>query len=303
MGVFNVLNKLVSDWLLKSGIQGIHPSESNSRHLPQALVGQDNEKYLEGISLAIDRGLIEFACGDRSSGFDPFSHLDGSKNLKFDSSYTDRIDDFWSPLLLHLKSHEAPRILDFGAGAGVTASQLNRLIPHSIIHTVGLTPINPFLRFREDFHPRDFNLSLATHNHSRRLQEIFEETQAAYIQKQFIGAVPDEVKLPREEYDLIWENYGPLYHLAQSACSDGRWDGFTAAISAAMAALRDGGALVMLPSIIGWDQTPLKTLLVEVARKIDTSGVLLAHQNTVVSLRSESPVREIMEALGFRNLV
>lgn len=102
-------------------------------------VCSSKEEYLAGIERARQEGLIVDLEGDAHQ--DAHGHI--SHGLM---TYNTRGGNLVTDALLNLAGDYA-RVLELGHGAGALASAINCRFPFVQLDTVGLEPINPYLRF------------------------------------------------------------------------------------------------------------------------------------------------------------
>lgn len=203
-----------------------------------AMIGKD--KYGLGIERAIEEGLIEIHGGKFPE--DAFAHYNGDLEKRMGISHVN------SRILRPIQREIAKtfpgkfRYLELGAGAGVSAASMAEL-PTAEVHTVGLTPINPYLDFNIKgygwgeieslvenflrFFEYQFQYNPDYLRYSRRSKvppqiildkqsslgiPFFLEREIPFIKKQFIGSFPDEFQGDGISYDFISDDCGPCMH-------------------------------------------------------------------------------------------
>lgn len=198
------------------------------------------DKYIEGVEIAKEAGLIVMCSNSKLN--DPFAHYNpdrfGNEGIKGTNSR--RLDELAGELV---KSFAGKfKYLELGAGAGVAAATMAEKFGAEV-HTVGLTPINPFLRFPEYELKLGINSSLSTDYVAvlkamyKKSDEVitcirrgvlppqvllevqkeygnffFVENPEPFIKKQFIGRFPEEIPLRGNSYDFIFDECGPCMY-------------------------------------------------------------------------------------------
>ncbi len=129
--------------------------------------------------------------------------------------------------------------LELGPGAGLAVASLSRCAPAAVIETISLSPINPYLRWKvEDLeslwrkvssHDRSNYFEPATTSY--RIQDLLQQqarggvdvleiVDVPFIHKQHLGLFPHQITLPKEHYQVIYDNFGALVHLGTSFLED-----------------------------------------------------------------------------------
>lgn len=85
---------------------------------------------------------------------------------------------------------DRPRILELGPGAGAGAAQIRRLQPRCTLETVSLTPIDPF-------HPMNSDGAAPSETPS--------------IDRQHVGEVNTVLPGIESRFDVIYDNFGPVF--------------------------------------------------------------------------------------------
>ncbi len=215
-------------------------------------MGLDNCKskneYLDMVANANDAGDISF--------FGESRVLHGHLSFGISETNTRRFEKV-ADALMKMASRDA-EVLEMGAGAGVFASALTSRFPHASIDTIGLEPVNPYLRFGPSFSYLDKFMFIADRgilsawaeikrrfceidaNHVKNVlkseagsicdfDDFFQLQKdlglqvtalldTPFIRHQFIGLFRESVCDRLGTYDLIVERYGPLYYQEYIEC-------------------------------------------------------------------------------------
>ena len=201
------------------------------------------DKYKEGIEKGIAMNLI--LVQGKKKRADYFDHYNEDPTFKsgFKSTNTRKLNTTVDAIAGTFPGRF--RYLELGAGAGVSAATVSEIYGAEV-HTVGLSPINPFLRFHAHYLQPDDDDSLSCNfEHLIRgmwhfseetisalgrrelppqllfeLQEeygamFFMESSVPFIHRQFIGRFPEDINFEGNTYDLIVDDCGAcLYSLA-----------------------------------------------------------------------------------------
>ncbi len=182
-------------------------------------VKKGKEIYLEGVERAENDGLIIRGKGH----YDGFSHIDGALS----PSNTRRLPPQVFALLAHVSSNA--KVLDVGAGSGSAAWELHNERPDLGIHTLGLSPINPYLGFsgsnagvsdRTKRVARPFSgelfgtdapyADLLGDQPSEGTGFSFERVAKPFIERQYVMSLMNMIFDTR--YAILYEQFGPVFH-------------------------------------------------------------------------------------------
>ena len=259
--------------------------------------GRMQIEYARGIALAERLGLIEYAPDRGSASGDAYSHLDskqGGMNLTNVNSRA--LAPLAQLVVKALRAERGMKVIELGSGSGAALSELSQILPHSELHSVGLTPINPFLRFRSrgDVEPR-----LLQRQSMGDPSTLFEVCAEPYIAKQYIGHFPNSVRVPRQAFQFVYEMYGPIYHLT-SCSTDSEHAAFCNRV---LDLLHPQG--VMYLGQVSSKQTSrvMKSTLLErdpQALVLEVSGGIYDVFPSFIFARGASPVRPMLEPLSGR---
>lgn len=188
-------------------------------------------RYQDGVTKAKEAGNIKmnFSTSDNYShsiGITPFN----SRGL---TAVAKKILQAWP-------DPKPKKVLEIGPGCMAAASAISLLVPEAKIHTAGgLTPANPYWRFSEDilfgdgsritvadtvkdklikisapesdktFHSPDDLMAIQ----QKYGIKIFDVLEKPYIELQCVDQFPDYCSLQKGDYDFVYENCGPNWHL------------------------------------------------------------------------------------------
>ncbi|MEK9166917.1 MAG: hypothetical protein AAB836_01305 [Patescibacteria group bacterium] len=198
------------------------------------------DKYGDGIERGLDEGLIEI-CGKKIT--DSHAHYDKDENQRIGlrPTNTRKLKPVQADIAASFPGEF--RYLDMGAGSGVSASEMSSRFPAEV-HTLGLTPINPFLDFNLAGYADSQGECLAGNRIRRDLRHLsrtrselisyleksefppqlilrmqgvlgmpfFIERDEPFIKKQFIGNFPVDFPETGVTYDFISDVCGPCLH-------------------------------------------------------------------------------------------
>ena len=189
--------------------------------------------------MAKEAGLIKIYSEDRSDAFAHYS-TDRFSSHGLKSTNSRRLDEISGELAKSFPGKFT--YLELGAGAGVAAATMAEKFPAEV-HTIGLTPINPFLKFPSRELRFGINSSLSEDflevikSMTFRSDELitcirrrvlppqlllelqkeygnffFVESPEPFIKKQFIGHFPEEIPLQSRSYDFVFDECGPCMY-------------------------------------------------------------------------------------------
>jgi hypothetical protein len=205
--------------------------------------------YQQGIRRAEQDGLIHYArnnIGDQPVASDDYGHIchdDGTPRLL---KYTNtRPLSLIARQILNLyRAYADLRFLELGPGAGVACSTVKRLLPDAEIDTVSLTPLNPYLKFLRD----DIYVHITEPISREKCLGFYGSCCAPFVRNQYIGKFPQEISPPKEDYHLIYENYGAIFcNFIPDENGDPMELGRTS-IASALSLLRDDGTMLVMAS-------------------------------------------------------
>ncbi len=196
--------------------------------------------YLEGIAKEEQAGRITY----RETIDDDFSHLPPGGVLA--ETNTRRLDYGIVPLLSNLEPDA--RILALGTGTGRECKDIRDHATDATIHTVALTPFNPYMLPRQDAYlllreviamneeehekrrketdrykrtgDRSFRVCASNYMSAAYVMElaeagrmnIFRVFDKSCVDHQFIGQFLQQAELKENSYDVIYEQLGPIYY-------------------------------------------------------------------------------------------
>jgi hypothetical protein len=172
-----------------------------------------HRNYGFGVRFATDLGLIQYASLEALSRRDFYAHFRDPGLLTLTAKNSRVLSPLGRVIARYYRNEDTPKILDLGAGSGVVASKLARILPHASLETVGLTPINPFLRFRRSVEP----LQTGSPDNAELLDMLYEKSPTPFIHKQYLGLFPEETALPNGNFHYIHELFGPIFHYQPSS--------------------------------------------------------------------------------------
>jgi hypothetical protein len=206
--------------------------------------------YLQGIRRAEQDGLINYArenIDNRSLVPDDYGHICDGDGASLLLKYTNtRPLSFIARQILDLYRTEPDvRFLELGPGAGVACATANRLLPHAKIHTVSLTPINPYLRFLWD--------NMYDHITDRFVREkdpsrFYSSCCRPFVSNQYIGKFPGDLHLQKDNYHFIYEDHGAIFYNFHPNQNDESMELAGASVSSALSLLRGDGTMLIMAS-------------------------------------------------------
>jgi hypothetical protein len=130
-----------------------------------------------------------------------------------------------------------------GPGAGVACATVNRLLPHAKIDTISLTPINPYLRFLWDNMYDHMAEPLVREKSPSR---FYASCCRPFVRNQYIGKLPEEVHLQKDNYHFIYEDHGALFYNFHPIGNDEAMEHARASVSSALSLLRQDGTMLIM---------------------------------------------------------
>jgi hypothetical protein len=206
--------------------------------------GDRGNCYLQGIWRAEQDGLIAYAPTQVDDYH--YSHIGSGDGAPLSLKYTNtRPLSFLAGQILSLYKNEPDiRFLELGPGAGVACAAVSRLLPSAEIDTVSLTPLNPYLRFRQD----DVYGHIAEpSSHENCISYFYEPCSPPFVRNQYVGRFPSEIRPRRNDYHFIYDDHGAVFynfdHGNEAAVELGR-----ASLSSALSLLRPDGTMLVMAS-------------------------------------------------------